>query len=46
VIAVLSNTLVKGGMAMFLGSAELRRAMAPAVAVILAAGAAGAFLIL
>jgi uncharacterized membrane protein (DUF4010 family) len=46
VIAVLSNTLVKGGMAMFLGSAELRRAMAPAVAVILAAGAAGAFLLL
>jgi uncharacterized membrane protein (DUF4010 family) len=46
VIAVLSNTLVKGGMAMFLGSAELRRAIAPAVAVILAAGAAGAFLIL
>lgn len=46
VIAVLSNTLVKGGMAMFLGSAELRRAMAPAVAMILAAGAAGAFLLL
>jgi uncharacterized membrane protein (DUF4010 family) len=46
VIAVLSNTLVKGGMAMFLGSVELRRAMAPAVAVILAAGAAGAFLLL
>jgi len=46
VIAVLSNTLVKGGMAMFLGSAELRRAMAPAVAVILAAGTAGAFLLL
>jgi hypothetical protein len=37
---------VKGGMAMFLGSAELRRAMAPAVAVTLLAGAAGSFLLL
>jgi uncharacterized membrane protein (DUF4010 family) len=45
VIAVLSNTLVKGGMAMFLGAAELRRAIAPAVLVILAAGAAGALLL-
>ncbi len=45
VIAVLSNTLVKGGMAVFLGAPELRRVMAPAVAVILAAGALGAFLL-
>jgi uncharacterized membrane protein (DUF4010 family) len=42
VIAMLSNTLVKGGMAAFLGAPELRRAMLPAVAVILAVGAAGA----
>jgi uncharacterized membrane protein (DUF4010 family) len=44
VIAVLSNTLVKGGMAMFLGSAELRRAIALPVGVILVAGATGALL--
>jgi uncharacterized membrane protein (DUF4010 family) len=43
-IAVLSNTLVKGGMALYLGAPELRRAMAPAVGVILVAGAAGALL--
>ena len=42
VIAVLSNTVVKGAMATFLGAPELRRAIAPAVAVTLAAGAAGA----
>jgi uncharacterized membrane protein (DUF4010 family) len=41
-IAVLSNTLVKGGMAMFLGAAELRRAMTLPVAVIVAAGVLGA----
>jgi uncharacterized membrane protein (DUF4010 family) len=46
VIAILSNTAVKGGMAMFMGSAELRRAMAPAVAATLAAGAAAALLLL
>ncbi|HVH07111.1 MAG TPA: MgtC/SapB family protein [Myxococcota bacterium] len=46
VIAILSNTAVKGGMAMFLGSAELRRAMAPAVAATLAVGAAAAALLL
>ena len=45
VIAILSNTAVKGGMAMFLGSAELRRAMAPAVAATLAVGAAAAALL-
>ena len=46
VIAILSNTAVKGGMAMFMGSAELRRAMAPAVAATLAAGTAAALLLL
>jgi uncharacterized membrane protein (DUF4010 family) len=44
VIAVLSNTLVKGAMAMSLGAVELRRAMAPVVVVLLAAGVAGALL--
>ena len=46
VIAILSNTAVMGGMAMFLGSAELRSAMAPAVAATLAVGAAAAALLL
>jgi uncharacterized membrane protein (DUF4010 family) len=46
VIAVLSNTLVKGGMVIFLGSPALRRVMAPAVGVILVAGAVSAFLLL
>jgi uncharacterized membrane protein (DUF4010 family) len=45
VIAVLSNTLVKGGMAVFVGSVELRRVMAPAVAVILGMGVLGAWLL-
>jgi uncharacterized membrane protein (DUF4010 family) len=45
VIAVLSNTLVKGGMTLFLGAPELRRVMAPAVGVILLAGAVSAFLL-
>jgi uncharacterized membrane protein (DUF4010 family) len=45
-IAMISNTLVKGGMAMFLGAPGLRRAMAPAVATTLLAGAAVAVLML
>ena len=45
-IATLSNTAVKGGMAMFLGSAELRRAMAAPVATTLAAGALAVALLL
>jgi uncharacterized membrane protein (DUF4010 family) len=45
-IAVLSNTAVKGGMAMFMGSAELRRAMALPVAATLAAGGLAAALLL
>ncbi len=45
VIAVLSNTLVKGGMASFLGSPALRRIMLPGAAAILAAGALGALLL-
>ena len=44
-IAVLSNTLVKGGLAILVGAPELRRLMAPAVAVILAAGVVGAILL-
>jgi uncharacterized membrane protein (DUF4010 family) len=44
-IAVLANTLVKGALAVFLGAPELRRVMAPAVGVILAAGAIGALLL-
>jgi uncharacterized membrane protein (DUF4010 family) len=39
VIAVLSNTLVKGGMATVLGAPALRRVMAPVTALLLAAGA-------
>jgi uncharacterized membrane protein (DUF4010 family) len=45
-IAALSNTAVKGGMAMFMGSAELRRAMAAPVITTLAAGALAAALLL
>jgi uncharacterized membrane protein (DUF4010 family) len=45
-IAALSNTAVKGGMAMFMGSAELRRAMAAPVVATLAAGALAAWLLL
>jgi uncharacterized membrane protein (DUF4010 family) len=40
-IAALSNTLVKGGLAVVLGSAGLRRVMLPAVAFIAAASVAG-----
>jgi uncharacterized membrane protein (DUF4010 family) len=45
VIAVASNTLVKTGMAGVLGAPSLRRVIVPAAAVILAAGAAAAWLL-
>lgn len=45
VIAVMANTLTKSGMAIVLGSAELRRLTLPIVALLLAAGAAGALLL-
>jgi uncharacterized membrane protein (DUF4010 family) len=45
VIAVASNTLVKAGMAGFLGAPGLRRIVFPATAAILAAGAAAAWLL-
>lgn len=45
-IALVANTLVKAGMAVGLGAAELRRPMLLATAVLLLAAAAGAFLIL
>jgi uncharacterized membrane protein (DUF4010 family) len=45
VIAVLANTLVKGGMAIVLGSAALRAAMLPITGVLLAAGAVAAALL-
>ena len=45
-IAAISNTVVKGGMAMSLGSAELRRAITPAVAATVLGGGAVAFLLL
>ena len=38
-IAVLSNTAVKGGMAVFMGASELRRVMLPITGLLLAAGA-------
>jgi uncharacterized membrane protein (DUF4010 family) len=44
VLAVISNTLVKGGIALFLGAATLRRALLPPLLVILAVSAAVAFL--
>jgi uncharacterized membrane protein (DUF4010 family) len=44
-IAVLSNTLVKGGMTVFLGGAAMRRRMLPFSAVLLGAGAVAAILI-
>lgn len=43
-IAVLSNTLVKGGMVLVLGSNSIRRTMWPIVALVTAAGLAGIFL--
>ncbi len=45
VIAVVANTLLKGGLAAFLGAPELRRVLLPATAAILAAGAVGAWLL-
>ncbi len=45
VIAVLANTLTKGGIAGFLGAPELRRIIAPATAVILAVGLLAALLL-
>jgi uncharacterized membrane protein (DUF4010 family) len=42
VIAVLANTLAKGGMAVFLGAPTLRRVMLPITAVLLAAGVVAA----
>ncbi len=44
-IAVLSNTLVKGGMAVLMGGAALRRVMLPFTAAVLAAGAVVAWLL-
>jgi uncharacterized membrane protein (DUF4010 family) len=45
VIAVVSNTLVKGAMAAGFGAPELRRAILPALGAILVAGIAGALLL-
>jgi uncharacterized membrane protein (DUF4010 family) len=44
-IAVVSNTLLKGGVATFIGAPELRRVILPALGAILVAGAAGAWLV-
>jgi len=44
-IAVVSNTLLKGAIAAALGAPALRRAILPALVTILAAGAAGAWLL-
>jgi uncharacterized membrane protein (DUF4010 family) len=44
-IAVLANTLVKGGMAVFMGGKALRVVMLPITGVLLAAGAGIAFLL-
>ena len=44
-IAVLSNTLVKGGMAVFLGGPAMRRKMLPFTLVLLLSGVVAAFLI-
>ena len=45
VIAVLANTLTKGGMAVFLGAPELRRVMLPVTVVLLGAGVVAALLL-
>jgi uncharacterized membrane protein (DUF4010 family) len=45
VIAVLANTLLKGGMAAALGAPPLRRVILPSTAAILGAGAIGAWLL-
>jgi uncharacterized membrane protein (DUF4010 family) len=44
-IAVLANTLVKGGMAVFMGGKALRVVMLPITGALLAAGAGIAFLL-
>ena len=44
-IAVISNTLVKGGMAVSLGGVAMRKLMLPFTLLLLASGAAAAFLI-
>jgi uncharacterized membrane protein (DUF4010 family) len=44
-IAVVSNTLLKGAMAASVGAPELRRVLLPAVGAILATGAVGAWLL-
>ena len=44
-IAVISNTLVKGGMAVFLGGIAMRRRMLPATLTLILAGVAAALLI-
>jgi uncharacterized membrane protein (DUF4010 family) len=46
VLAAISNTLVKGGIALFAGAATLRRALLPPLLAILAVSAAVAFLLL
>jgi uncharacterized membrane protein (DUF4010 family) len=43
-IAAVSNTLIKGGMVVALGSRDLSRRVAPAALVILVAGLVAAFL--
>jgi uncharacterized membrane protein (DUF4010 family) len=45
VIAAMSNTAVKGGIAIFSGSAALRKALAPAMGLILVVGLGVAFLV-
>ena len=45
VIAVISNTLLKGGLAASLGAPALRRALLPGLLAILAGGALGAALL-
>lgn len=44
-IAVMSNTVVKSGMALSMGSPELRRRMLPSAVLLLAAGIGAAFLV-
>jgi uncharacterized membrane protein (DUF4010 family) len=44
-MAAMANTAVKGGIVLFTGSPELRRATLPGLAAMLAAGAVAIFLI-
>ena len=44
VLATMSNTLVKGGIALTIGSVTLRKSLSPAILMILAAGIGTAFL--